>query len=893
MRAPSCLAAAAATSCLAIAACSTERAPLSDDPRPTWETIESGFAVGCGGDSCHVRTPGAGPPAAQLDLSPGIAYRQLLGPSCIGLPSGQDFRDEPSPLLVARGDPDASYLVCKLDPDCSDIAPGTTHMPPVAGVTDPAMLARVRAWITDGALGPADPEGDGCTAPPAFDGVTGATATAPGTIELTWAPAYDPRGAEAIGYRAYVGTTSGHANFLRPRLDLPPGDRTPRTGGTVTGLAPGWTYFVVVRAYSLDGGEDGNRAEVTVSLGDTVAPEFAGFETLTPQADGTLRLTWSPGNDDADPSSRLRYLVLFSSVPGAYDTSAPAFVTDPGALEAVVATPSGAGYVTVRARDGAGNVSGPSREEALSSSDRTPPAFAGATSATASPGAATIRWDPAIDDTSAASEIVYLVYSGADVEGALASEPIVTPPGVTSAAVGRLAVSTTYTFVVRARDLAGNIDGNTVAVTATTPATADTTAPTFAGASSATSISGGVRLSWTAATDDTAAPSDIQYLVWQSATSGGAMLAGAPTYTTALGASSFDVLGLGDGTYFFVVRAQDPAGNLDGNTVEVSGAPIRDTTAPTFAGLATATAASPTAVSLSWSAATDDATPASGITYLVHHTMGAGPVDTTTPSATTAPGATSFVVTGLTTGADYSFVVRARDAAGNVDSNTAQRTVSLADSTAPVFAGATSARAVGSTSIELSWTAANDDATPASSIVYLVYQATSAGAESFATPSVTTPAGVTGAMITGLSPDTAYFFVVRARDAAGNVDANTREVTARTSTPFVVSFARDVQPILTAECASAGCHTGIRPAADCALDASRSYAALVNVTSTSCPPSDRVVPGDTGASFLWAKLTGIGICAGGGTQMPKSGMALPSAQLEIIRAWIEAGARND
>jgi CARDB len=75
----------------------------------------------------------------------------------------------------------------------------------------------------------------------------------------------------------------------------------------------------------------------------------------------------------------------------------------------------------------------------------------------------------------------------------------------------------------------------------------------------------------------------------------------------------------------------------------------------------------------------------------------------------------------------------------------------------------------------LKWAAARDDVTPAAGIVYDVYRATTAGGEDFARPTYTTAAGVTSFTTPLLPTDTAYYFVVRARDRAGNRSATTIE----------------------------------------------------------------------------------------------------------------------
>src|SRR6266567_689812 len=81
----------------------------------------------------------------------------------------------------------------------------------------------------------------------------------------------------------------------------------------------------------------------------------------------------------------------------------------------------------------------------------------------------------------------------------------------------------------------------------------------------------------------------------------------------------------------------------------------------------------------------------------------------------------------------------------------------------------------GTSSYHLSWEAAKDNVTPSSKIVYNVYQATTAGGENFSQPTYTTAAGVTSFDTPQLPTGKTFYFVVRARDQAGNEDSNTTE----------------------------------------------------------------------------------------------------------------------
>jgi hypothetical protein len=106
-----------------------------------------------------------------------------------------------------------------------------------------------------------------------------------------------------------------------------------------------------------------------------------------------------------------------------------------------------------------------------------------------------------------------------------------------------------------------------------------------------------------------------------------------------------------------------------------------------------------------------------------------------------------------------------------------------ADTMAPVFAGLESAfactpgaqRPGQTTPFTLTWQPARDDRTPSSEIVYDVYLATAPGGEDYATPTWTTAPGATTFRTPGLASHGSFYFVVRARDTAGNEDRNTVE----------------------------------------------------------------------------------------------------------------------
>jgi hypothetical protein len=81
----------------------------------------------------------------------------------------------------------------------------------------------------------------------------------------------------------------------------------------------------------------------------------------------------------------------------------------------------------------------------------------------------------------------------------------------------------------------------------------------------------------------------------------------------------------------------------------------------------------------------------------------------------------------------------------------------------------------GTVSFDVGWWPAIDDSTDPDDMVYEVFQATTPGGEDFSHPTyVSEPGDLT--VTTPLLPAHTYYYVVRARDAEGNVDANTVEL---------------------------------------------------------------------------------------------------------------------
>ncbi len=91
-------------------------------------------------------------------------------------------------------------------------------------------------------------------------------------------------------------------------------------------------------------------------------------------------------------------------------------------------------------------------------------------------------------------------------------------------------------------------------------------------------------------------------------------------------------------------------------------------------------------------------------------------------------------------------------------------------------------------------------------------------------------------------------------------------------------------------CSAVGCHGSIAPQQNMVLTTDRAYANLVNVASIEDPSLRRVSPGDATNSYVYRKITGVGIT---GDRMPQGGPFLSEAQIALVRDWIRRGAPND
>jgi hypothetical protein len=195
-----------------------------------------------------------------------------------------------------------------------------------------------------------------CPFLPTFDGVESVVeGSSCGEIELSWSQAFtncDPPG--EISYNVYRSVNS--LALPLPSTLIQPAHGT--TTFTDSGLAPGATFFYMVRAEDSRAGEDANFVKLSASAAvspDTGAPVFSGLQTAVAGPNcGEVLLGWPAAVESC--SGPVAYEVYRSTdpgfVPGPSTLVATTFVTD---FVDTSITPGTQHTYLVRAKDNLGN----------------------------------------------------------------------------------------------------------------------------------------------------------------------------------------------------------------------------------------------------------------------------------------------------------------------------------------------------------------------------------------------------------------------------------------------------------------------------------------------------------------------------------------------------------
>ncbi len=419
------------------------------------------------------------------------------------------------------------------------------------------------------------------------------------------------------------------------------------TSYSVTGLtaATAYQFYVVARDAANNTSASSNVVNVTTP--DMQAPTAPANPTASAVTQTTLTLSWTASTDNV-------------AVAG-YDVFQNNVKINTANITATTYNVTGLSASTlysfyIKARDAAGNSTNSTtlNVTTLASPDVTPPSVpTGLAASNVTQSTATLTWTASTDNVGVAGYDVYR-------NTVKINTTVVT---TTTYNVTGLSAATAYAFYVVARDAAGNISGSSNTANITTPDTQAPTAPTNLAASAITATT--LTLNWTAATDNVAVTS---YDVYQNSVK---------INTDPVTTLTYNVTGLTQGTtYSFFVKASDAAGNVSANSTTLN-ATTTDTQAPAApTGLVSSNITS-SAVTLSWTAATDNIAVTGYDVYQNNVKINTANVASTT-----------YAVSGLTASTTYNFYVVAKDAAGNVSAASNTLSVTTAVSTSCAGTGA-------------------------------------------------------------------------------------------------------------------------------------------------------------------------------------------------------------
>ncbi len=202
-------------------------------------------------------------------------------------------------------------------------------------------------------------------------------------------------------------------------------------------------------------------------------------------------------------------------------------------------------------------------------------------------------------------------------------------------------------------------------------------------------------------------------------------------------------------------------------------------TAPAPTGL-TATALAGGSIQLDWIPSSPEGNVAN---YRVFRAIVSMEQDFASP-ITTVPAGTSTYTDGATTdGVTYYYVVRAVSITGDMETNT-NEAIATADATPPPSPSNLIAAPISGDGVQLAWTPSS----PETDVLYYnIYRSTSSGDQDLSSPTYTVSVAIASYTDSSATPGQAYYYIVRAQDAAGNTDSNSNEVWATAGFAFSVN----------------------------------------------------------------------------------------------------------
>jgi chitodextrinase len=502
---------------------------------------------------------------------------------------------------------------------------------------------------------------------------------------------------------------------------------------TTVGAVTSYADTTVVNATSYDyklkavdgaGNHSGFSNTASVTTPDTAAPSNPGSLNATAFSATRVDLTWVASTDNVGVTN---YEIYRDDV----------LLTTVGAVTSysdTTASPSTPYAYKLKAVDAAGNHSGFSNTSSTTTpatTDGEPPSDI--TDLSANAASATridLSWSASTDNIGVTN---YEIYRG----GVL----LTTVGKVTTFADLSVSPSTPYSYQVKARDAANNRSGFSNTASATTPA--DTTKPAAPTNLGATAVNAHrVDLAWTASSDNVGVTG---YRIYRN----GSLLNTVGAVTTYSDTSTVSFT-----PYSYVVRAIDAATNESdpSNTASVT---TPDGDKPSDPTDLAASAISGTQINLTWTASTDNVA-VTGYDIYRGGTL-----------LTSVGAVTSYSDTTAINGTQYSYAIKAFDAAGNRSGFSNNASATTPDTQDPLPPSNLVATVVTATRIDLTWTAGSDN------VGVTNYEVVRGGLL------LATVGNVTSYSDTSALAGVTYSYQVRAMDAAGHRSSfsNTSTVT--------------------------------------------------------------------------------------------------------------------
>jgi fibronectin type III domain protein/IPT/TIG domain-containing protein len=570
----------------------------------------------------------------------------------------------------------------------------------------------------------------------------------------------------------------------------------------------------------------------TTEVPVTMAPAYessddvyqpAPVTDLAAQADdANVILDWTSTGDDWLVGQAASYDIRwsdatiqdsnFDSATQLVATNTPRVAGQPEQLTITTLAPGGTYYFALKVVDDQGNASLASNcVNVTTAGDATAPSdILNLNVSGTSPTSITLTWNAPGDDGNIGTAAEYdLRYSIDPIDGAnfgaalrwTTNMPVPQAAGLPEQVeVTGLTTGQRYYFAIKTADEVPNWSEISNPATGV-PSSDDTTAPAaITPLTTVVTTETSVTLSWDSPGDDgaigTAAAYDVRYsdalITPANFDAADEWTTAVPTPAVAGTAQSVEITGLiTDQPYYFAIKTADEVPNWSPIS-EIGLATPADVFAPEQVDDLAAPETTDTSVTLTWTAPGDDGATGTATSYDIRYVVD-GTIDAANfatadvvaniPAPAVAGSAETVIVTPLATGVPHTFALIATDDAGNPSplSTIASATPGEQDTDPPDQVLDLATTVIDETTIELTWIAPGDDGAIGTVTDYTIrYRTLAQGGAileaDFDTVVDSAPGPVSpvsggspeSVQVSGLTPDTEYYFALRAVDDQGN-----------------------------------------------------------------------------------------------------------------------------